>query len=89
MLTGRPGDRTRKVAMNDWTRAQGPSGAQPRPDDVRYESTTTYDKAELLAMAEAADAPLDVLRALRELAPQARFEYLAELWAPRPEVRRR
>ena len=44
------------------------------------------DKAELLAMAEAADAPLDVLRALRELAPQARFHYLAELWAPRPEA---
>jgi hypothetical protein len=53
------------------------------------EPMTTYGNAELLAMAEAADAPLDVLRALRELEPQAQFRYLAELWAPRPEVRRR
>jgi hypothetical protein len=80
--------------MNDCRRPHRPEGTDLRPEDVRHESTmasekATYERAELLAMAEAADAPLDVLRALRELAPQARFRYLAELWTPRPEVRRR
>jgi hypothetical protein len=75
--------------MNDCRRPYRSEGVEPPPEDVMHESTTTYDKAEVLAMAEAADAPLDVLRALRELAPQARFQYLAELWTPRPEVRRR
>lgn len=72
--------------MNDRRTPDQRGSAEPRPEDRMHEiTTTTYDKADLLAMAEAADAPLDVLRALRELAPGARFHYLAELWAPRPE----
>jgi len=75
--------------MNNCSGPYQYGSAEPRREDVMHETTRTYDKAELLAMAEAADAPLDVLRALRELAPQARFHYLAALWAPGPEVPRR
>jgi hypothetical protein len=76
--------------MNDRRMPHQRGTAQRRPEDRTPETTTnSYSGAELLVMAEAAEAPVDVLRALRELAPQARFHYLAELWAPRPEGRRR
>lgn len=72
--------------MNERGMSHQQGCAKQRLERGLYESTKkTYSGAELLAMAEAADAPADVLRALRALAPQARFHYLAELWAPRQE----
>jgi hypothetical protein len=63
---------------------------ESQPEDVTDETTAaTYSRAELLALAEAAEAPTDVLQALHDLAPQARFRYLAELWAPEPGSRER
>jgi hypothetical protein len=81
MSQGRAG----KVAVvNRRLMPQQRNGAVRQPDHAG-EQAVTYSGAELLAMARAAGAPAAVLDALSQLAPAARYHYLAELWSSRPE----